>query len=207
MLAFSVSANGRIAIRLRQVAPVCRNAGRLLVRAQNGANRFRFNGRVSGRPLRDGTYVATTPSGKVRFAIVEGKPTRSPRKLASSVCDSGVLGAGTAVAGTPSAISLGRTAAGPEPNTDPGATNEQEPLPQVLGTAFSDVAEAAASLHPAFYLLLGLAMVALAFATVPARVVPVASAGAVLARHRATVTLVGTLCLLFVIVVYWVTLL
>jgi hypothetical protein len=77
----------------------------------------------------------------------------------------------------------------------------------VLGTAFTDAAEAAASLHPAFYVLLALAMVALVFATVPARAVPVATAGAVLARHRATVTLAGTLCLLFVIVVYWVTLL
>ena len=207
VLPFRVPSSGRVAIRLRQIAPICRNAGRLLVAAQNGANRFRFNGRVSGRPLRDGTYVATTPSSKVRFAIVDGKPTRSARRLAPSVCDFGVLGAGTAVAGTPSAISLGRTAAGPETNIDPGATDEQGPLPQVLGSAFAEAAEAAASLHPAFYLLLALAMVALAAAVVPARVLPVASAGATLARHRAAVTLAGTVCLLFVIVVYWVTLL
>ena len=78
VLAFRASASGRTAIRLRQVAPVCRSAGRLLVPSRSGPNRFRFNGRVSGRPLRDGTYVATTPSGTVRFAIVKGKPTRSP---------------------------------------------------------------------------------------------------------------------------------
>ena len=36
---------------------------------------------------------------------------------------------------------------------------------------------------------------------------PVATAGAALARHRAAVTLAGTLCLLLVIVVYWATLL
>jgi hypothetical protein len=186
---------------------VCRSAGRLLVSARNGANRFRFNGRVSGRPLRDGTYVATTPSGTVRFAIVDGKPTRSSRKLTPSACGFGVLVAGTAVAGTPSAISLGRTAAAPTANTDRGATDEPGPLPRVLGTTFTEVAKAAASLHPAFYVLLALAMVALAAATVPARALPVATAGAVLARHRAVVTLTGTLCLLLVIVAYWVTLL
>jgi hypothetical protein len=38
-------------------------------------------------------------------------------------------------------------------------------------------------------------------------VLPVATAGAVLARHRAAVTLAGTLGLLLVIVVYWATLL
>jgi hypothetical protein len=204
---FRVASSGRVAIRLRQIAPVCRNAGRLLVPARNGVNRFRFTGRVSGRPLRNGTYVATTPSGTVRFAIVDGKPTRSARRLTPGVCDSGVLVATTAVAGAPSAISLGRTAAAPTANTDRGTTDEPGPVPRVLGTAFTEAAEAAASLHPAFYLLLGLAMVALALATVPARVVPVASAGAVLARNRAAVTLAGTLCLLLVIVVYWVTLL
>lgn len=203
VLPFRVPSSGRVALRLRQVAPVCRSAGRLLVTARKGANRFRFNGRVSGRPLRDGTYVATTPSGTVRFAIVDGKPTRSARLLAWGVCDSGVPVATTAVAG----ISLGRTAAAPTANTDRGTTDEPGPVPRVLGTAFTKAAEAAASLHPAFYVLLGLAIVALAFATVPARVVPVAGAGAVLARHRAAVTLAGTLSLLLVIVVYWVTLL
>ena len=207
MLAFRAPASGRVAIRLRQVAPLCRNAGRLLVPARNGANRFRFNGRVSGRPLRDGTYVATTPTGSVRFAIVRGKPTRSAKRLAPSVCDSGVLRESTAVGALTPTSPPKRIAAAPDANIERGATEELGPLPQVLGTAFTDVAEAAASIHPLFYLLLALATVALAAATVPARVVPVASAGAVLARHRAAVTLAGTLCLLVVIVVYWATLL
>jgi hypothetical protein len=100
-----------------------------------------------------------------------------------------------------------RTEAAPAANTDRGATDEPGPIPHVLGTAFTEAAEAAASLHPAFYVLLGLAMAALAAATLPARVLPVATAGAALARHRAAVTLAGTLCLLLVIVVYWATLL
>lgn len=209
VLAFEAPASGRLAIPLRQVAPVCRAAGRLLFRARAGANRFRFNGRVSGRPLRDGTYVATTPSGTIRFAIVDGKPTRSAARLAASVCDFAVLGAGagSAVGAVPPKDPAKRTEPAPATNIDRGATDEPGPLPQVLGTAFTEAAEAAASLHPAFYILLALAMVALAFATVPARVVPVASAGAVLARRRAAVTLAGTVCLLFVIVVYWATLL
>lgn len=207
VLAFRASSSGRLAIRLTQVAPVCRNAGRLLVPAQRGANRFRFNGRVSGRPLRDGTYVATTQSDSVRFAIVRGKPTRSAKWLAPSVCVSGELRESTAVGTLTPTSPPKRTAATPAANVDLGATEEPRPLPQVLGAAFTDVAEAAASIHPLFYLLLALAIVALAAATVPARVVPVASAGAVLARHRAAVTLAGTLSLLVVIVVYWATLL
>jgi len=207
VLAFRASASGRTAIRLRQVAPVCRNAGRLLVPARSGPNRFRFNGRVSGRPLRDGTYVATTPSGNVRFAIVKGKPTRSRRRLAPSVCDAETSTANLAVAAPISLGSPNRTEAAPAANTDRGATDVPGQLPHVLGTAFTDAAEAAASLHPAFYVLLGLAMAALAAAALPARVLPVATAGAALARHRAAVTLAGTLCLLLVIVVYWFTLL
>ena len=207
VLAFRAPASGRVAIRLRQVAPVCRNAGRLLVRVRTGPNRFRFTGRIAGRPLRDGTYVATTPSGAIRFAIVGGKPTRSAKRLAPSVCDSGVLGASTAAAAPLAMTPPGRTEAAPPANTDRGATDEPGPIPQVLGTAFTEAVEAAASLHPAFYVLLGLAMVALAAAAIPARTVPVATAGAALARHRAAVTLAGTLGLLLVIVVYWATLL
>jgi hypothetical protein len=207
VLAFRASTSGRTAIRLRQVAPVCRSAGRLLVPARSGPNRFRFNGRVSGRPLRDGTYVATTPSGTVRFAIVDGKPTRSATRLEPSVCDAESVTANVAVAFPISLSSPDRTEAAPPAYTDRGATDEPGPLAHVLGTAFTDAAEAAASLHPFFYVLLGLAMAALAAATLPARVLPVATAGAVLARHRAAVTLAGTLCLLLIIVVYWVTLL
>ena len=208
VLAFRAQGSGRVAIRLHQIAPVCRNAGRLLVPARSGPNRFRFNGRIAGRPLRDGTYVATTPSGRVRFAIVRGKPTRNTMRLAPSVCDSGVLLGVSAQAGLPAPTSRPeRTAAAPTANVDRGATDEPGPLPQVLGTAFTEAVEAAATLHPAFYVLLGLAMVALAAAAMPARAYPVASAGAALARHRAAVTLAGTLGLLFVIVVYWATLL
>jgi hypothetical protein len=206
VLAFRASTSGRTAIRLRQVAPVCRSAGRLLVPVRSGPNRFRFNGRVSGRPLRDGTYVATTPSGTVRFAIVDGKPTRSPKRLAASVCDDEVT-ANVAIAASISQSPPGRTEAAPAANIDRGATDEPGRFPHVLGTAFTHAAEAAASLHPFFYVLLGLAMAALLAATLPARALPVAPAGAALARHRAAVTLAGTLGLLLVVVVYWVTLL
>jgi len=207
VLAFRSSTSGLVAIRLKQVAPVCRKAGRLLVPARTGPNRFRFTGRVSGHPLRDGTYVATTPSGAVRFAIVRGKPTRSAKRLSPSVCDARAVDGTSIAIGNPLSDKPTRTAAAPTPNTDSGATDEPGPIPRVLGTVFTEAGEAAASLHPAFYVLLGLAMVALAAAAVPARTLPAATAGAVLARHRAAVTFAGTLCLLFVIVVYWATLL
>jgi hypothetical protein len=205
---FRAPTTGRIRIPLTQVAPVCRNAGRLLFDAKRGVNRFRFDGRVGRRPLRDGTYAAETPSGVVRFAIVRGKPTRDPDKLAPSVCP------------PPEPLSDGRrsivappgpgSSAAPPPLTGSasgGANDRPGPLPRVLGTSLREAAEAAVSLHPAFYLLLALAIVALAAATLPARAVPVAAAGAAIARRRAELTLAGTLSLLTVIVAYWVMLL
>ena len=107
------------------------------------------------------------------------------------MCDAETVIANIAFAAPIPQSSPDRTEAAPAANTDRGATDEPGPLPHVLGTAFTDAAEAAASLHPAFYVLLGLAMAALAAATLPARVLPVATAGAVLARHRAAVTLAG----------------
>jgi hypothetical protein len=168
-------------------------------------NRFRFDGRVGRRTLRDGTYTAETPSGVVRFAIVRGKPTRDPDRLAQSVCPPPApLSDGR----RSSVVPLGSSSVAPPPTSSgSGGVNEPGPLPRVLGTYLREAAEAAVSLHPAFYLLLALAIVSLAAATLPARAVPVTAAGAAIARRRAELTLAGTLSLLTVIVAYWVTLL
>jgi hypothetical protein len=202
-----VATSGRIRIPLTQVAPVCRDAGHLLFEAKRGVNRFRFDGRPGRRPLRDGTYVADTPSAQVRFAIVRGKPTRDPDELDPSVCP------------PPSLLSDGRRSsiapAAPGASTSPPPVADADDdegagsrsLPRVLGTSLTEAAEAAASLHPAFYVLLALAITALGAATLPARTLPAAGAGAAVSRRRAELTLGGTLALLTVIVAYWVTLL
>jgi hypothetical protein len=205
-LPFRVSAAGRVRIRLTQVAPVCRSAGGVVVDAERGVNRSRFDGRVGHRPLRDGTYEAETPSGVVRFAIVRGRPTRNPERLAPSVCPPPARASDAERSGV--APSPSGSKAAPPPNADSqDARDGLGALPRVLGTTLTEAAEAAASLHPAFYVLLALAIAALAAATLPARALPVAAAGAALARRRAELTLAGTLSLLGVIVAYWVTLL
>jgi hypothetical protein len=182
----------------------------LVVNVREGANRVRFAGRVNGRRLRDGTYVAETPSGNIRFAVVRGRPTRDADRFAPSVClaaasspDSSVFAVHrTSTPGKPAAASSG--VAGEESSFGVGVI--PDPLPRVLGTTVERAAEAALSLHPAFYLLLGFAIAALAAATVPSRAVPTPLVGALLARRRAELTLAGTLALLAVLVSYWVAL-
>lgn len=204
VLVFRVAEPGRVGIRLTQVAPVCRTAGRLVVDASGGRNRVRFAGRVGKRRLADGTYVAATPSGEIHFAIVRGRPTRNPERLAPSVCRSDV---------SSDSASADRPATAP-PVHAPAATtgvdsrpaDVPDPLARVLGASAGRAAEAVLSLHPGFYVLLGLAIAALAAATLPARVMPEPAVGALLARRRAELTLLGTLSLLAVLVAYWVTL-
>ena len=130
-----------------------------------------------------------------------------PQEAFPSVCDAETVTANVAFAAPISVSSLDRTEAAPAANIDRGATDEPGQLPNVLGTAFADAAEAAASLHPAFSVLLGLAMAALAAAALPARVLPRRHGGGRPGTTSGHVTLSGTLCLLLVIVVYWATLL
>jgi hypothetical protein len=195
-----------VGIRLTQIAPVCRAAGRLTVNARAGRNRVRFAGRVGARRLPDGTYVAETPSGDVRFAIVRGRPTRDPARLASSVCQSGVLSAVASPVGAPVAAPRANAPSAGD-GADSGPNDIPGPLPRVLGTSASRAAEAALSLHPVFYVLLAFAIASLAAGSLPARVLPQPAMGALLARRRAELTLAGTLSLLTVIVAYWLALL
>lgn len=204
VLPFRAASAGPVEIELMQVAPLCREAGRVVVRARAGANRFRFDGRVDGRRLRDGTYAATTPSGTVRFAVVRGRPTRRGAG-AESVCRSKALVAAGASRAAPvrSAAEADGAAAGARLESDPTARSAAAVLPRVLGASVSEAIEAAASLNPIFYVLLALAIAALATASLPARALPAPTVGALLARRRAELTLIGTLVLLTVIVAYW----
>lgn len=207
MLPFRVAESGRVGIRITQISPVCRAAGTLLIDARPGRNRVRFAGRIDKRRLPDGTYVAETPSGDIRFAIVRGRPTRDRDRLAPSECRSGVLSVTASRAAPPKAARVVKKTSSPSsgggsrPNDIPG------PLPRVLGTSATRAAEAALSLHPVFYVLLGLAIATLAAASLPARILPEPAVGALLARRRAELTLAGTLTLATVIGAYWLTLL
>lgn len=184
------------------------------MRVHPGVNRIRFKGKLGRGWLRDGTYVLITPTKPVRFAIVNGRPTRAVNRLAPSVCrdvsDSAfslpyVLGQ-TTLPPTGAGVTDGDgVAVGIEDNAPAvgGAIRKAVDRPtRVLGRTADEVADAVTSLHPAFYVLLAAAILMLATATLPASAVPSPWLGATLARRRAELTFAGTSVLVAVIVAY-----
>jgi hypothetical protein len=181
------------------------------VNARPGVNLIRFNGRLGKRWLHDGTYVLVTPTMRIRFAVVGGRPTRKKDRLQPSTCREGVevffaggsVPIGSAAAGLVDGESVPVSDAG---ITDVGLpkvlpTGESGPS-KVLGTTIDEVKNVVTGLHPAFYVLLAMAIAALATATLPASSVPSPWLGATLARRRAELTLAGTMALVTVIVAY-----
>lgn len=215
VLGFISYQRGRLALPVVQISPVCRRAGTIAVNARAGVNLIRFNGRLGRRWLLDGTYVLVTPTMRIRFAVVAGRPTRKKARLQSSTCREGVevlLSGGSVPLGSASAgVADGETVPVTEAGgiTDVGApkvlpTGQSGPS-KVLGTTIDSVKSVVTGLHPAFYVLLAMAIAALATATLPASSVPSPWLGATLARRRAEITLAGTMALVTVIVAYLLT--
>ena len=213
VLGFVSYQRGRLALPVVQISPVCRRAGTIGVNARPGVNLIRFNGRLGKRWLLDGTYVLVTPTMRVRFAVVAGRPTRKKTRLQPSTCRAGmevILSGGSlppGSAGYAAGETVPVTAAGGI--TDVGAakvlpTGQSGPS-KVLGTTIDSVKSVVTGLHPAFYVLLAIAIAALATATLPVTAFPSPWLGATLARRRAELTLAGTMALVTVIVAYLLT--
>jgi hypothetical protein len=213
VLGFISYQRGRLALPVVQISPVCRRAGTIGVNARPGVNLIRFNGRLGRRWLLDGTYVLVTPTMRVRFAVVGGRPTRKKTRLQPSTCRQGVevLLSGGSVPPASGGITDGETVPVTEAGgiTDVGVpkvlpTGQSGPS-RVLGTTIDSVKGVVTGLHPAFYFLLAMAIAALAAATLPASAVPSPWLGATLARRRAEITLAGTMALVTVIAAYLLT--
>jgi hypothetical protein len=56
ILVFRLRHGGRVRFTVVEVFPLCQVVGHFTVRGHAGINRFRFNGRVRGKPLPSGTY-------------------------------------------------------------------------------------------------------------------------------------------------------
>jgi hypothetical protein len=213
VIGFIAYNRGRLALPVLQIYPDCRRAGLIRVSARPGVNLIRFNGRLGRKWLHDGTYVLVTPTMRIRFAVVAGRPTRKKTRLQPSVCREGVMAAlaGESVVLGSAAAGLASTAEGiPVQNEGIAeATPPRSVLPtgipgpsKVLGRTIDEVRDAVTGLHPAFYIVLAIAMAILAAATLPASAVPSPALGATLARRRAALTLAGTAALVAVIVAY-----
>ncbi len=59
MIRFRLARPARLVLVVRGPGPSCATVARIAFRGHKGANRFRFNGRVAGRPLEPGTYLLT----------------------------------------------------------------------------------------------------------------------------------------------------
>jgi hypothetical protein len=216
VLGFISYQRGRLALPVVQISPNCRREGTIAVNARPGVNLVRFNGRLGRKWLHDGTYVLVTPTMRVRFAVVAGRPTRKKDRLQPSTCREGVevlLSGGTVPTGSAAAGLVGATGDGVA-ITDAGISDVAPPkvLPtgesgpsKVLATTVDEVRDVVTGLHPAFYILLAMAIAVLATATLPASAVPTPWLGATLARRRAELTLAGTTALVTVIVAYLLT--
>jgi hypothetical protein len=212
VIGFIAYRGGRLALPVLQIYPTCRRAGLIRVSARPGVNLIGFNGRLGRKWLHDGTYVLVTPTMRIRFAVVAGRPTRKKTRLQPSVCREGEAAAlagefvplGSAAAGlavTGDEVPVqneGIADAAPRPLLPTGVPGPSK----VLGRTIDEVRDAVTGLHPAFYVVLAIAMAILAAATLPASAVPSPSLGATLARRRAALTLAGTVALVSVIVAY-----
>jgi len=56
---FRLARAARLLLVVRGPGPSCATVARIAFRGHKGANRFRFDGRVAGRPLEPGTYLLT----------------------------------------------------------------------------------------------------------------------------------------------------
>jgi hypothetical protein len=216
VLGFIADRRGKLTLPVVQISPVCRRAGQIRVNARPGLNLVGFNGRLGKRWLHDGTYVLVTPTMRVRFAVVAGRPTRKKERLQPSTCREGVEAflTGASLTTGSAAAGLDGQANTVSPNGEAGIedvgpssvvpTGRSGPS-KVLATTIDEVTSVVTGLHPAFYVLLALAIAVLAAATLPSSAVPSPWLGATLARRRAELTLAGTMALVGVIVAYLLT--
>jgi len=196
VIVFRLPDAGPLRVEIVQVAPSCRRVGTLTLRGRAGVNRFRFAGRFRGRALPPGTYVLSAAGKRVPVAVRRSGPPVRLRTLATNACSFAA-----AVETHPGESRLRSTGiAAPIRETPPP---RPDPRRDVLG--FSGVAEAAesiAELHPAFFVLLGLAVALLAIASIPSTVIPHPAAATAVAKRRIELTLTGVIALAAVITAY-----
>jgi len=199
--------NARVVLIVKQVSPMCRIAGHVLVQGHAGLNRVRFPRRAKDLQLGPGTYriSARTRAGRllrrVTIVVVEGGTPSSSEvssARAANVCTSvsSLASAGAAAGPTGASntsLSVGHASASGAPaqgtNTHSGAgTGVGAGTGRVLGTT---VAKAARAIQPLLVALLALAIVLLGLASLPGMALPESRTSDLLARHRIEIAGLG----------------
>ena len=155
---FRLSHAARLVLVVRGPGPSCATVARIAIRGHAGANRYRFDGRVAGRPLEPGTYLLTprlrgTTADLARaYVTIVGPGAQTAARILPD-CDPveparGFLEREEGTAGTPLAAAPD-DASPPPPDggvrgeesppfaalLPPRVFEDREPLPLVLGLA------------------------------------------------------------------------
>jgi hypothetical protein len=199
---------GKLRVEIFQVFPECRSIGFFSQRVRAGANRVKFTGRFRGRRLPPGTYELRAADERIPVVVRKRRPpVRIRPDRVKSVCPQSTS---TGAFERPILAGVSRTQppGSPSPSVAP-KTSEVAPPPtpaqRVLGVT-EEIAESIAELHPAFFVLLALAIMLLAVASVPASAIPHRTAATAVAHRRIELTLAGALALGVVVAAYLVVL-
>ena len=215
-LTFWLSRAGVIRLVVRQEAPVCRVWGALAVRGERGVNRVRFTGRVGGELLPAGTYRvraealrrgAVRPLGAVTLVIVAPSEPIAKARAQPTTCAAEIarvtdeeIAAASSPAGRSSPSGKAKTGgevASATASADEAATAlvRRRPLDDegasVIGSLPNPFRAAPLWLQPFLLGMLGVAIILLQLAALPARVVPSTGAALFVSRHRPELALGG----------------
>jgi hypothetical protein len=213
-------------VRVDQLAPECRYAGKFLVRAHSGRNIVRFRGRLRGRPLEPGTYRLIAHPRAQRgerldrtTLVVLARPPGGAAEIraarAQNACPSGRSPSQIALTGAPDAgagkdarpaprlvSSKGKGVAGAAAGLPRGGLLDAEgPIGGSLTSAANKVKEAARSVPPALFAIVAIAVLLLAVASLPQIGRP-SRAGAMLVHKRASIAAAGGAALTTAVAAY-----
>ena len=213
-------------IRVDQIAPECRYAGKLLVRGHRGRNVIVFRGRVGGHPLRAGTYrlIAYPRTQRSRrldraTVVVFRRPPSGEaevrRASAHNECPGGFSPSERALLAEADAPGLG-AAGGSGPNAavasgdvagvkarprGSGLLQPLGPIRKPISRATNAIGEAARSVPPVLIALAALAVLLVALGAMPPRLAT-SRTGATLVHNRGSIALSGATALAVGVVTY-----
>jgi hypothetical protein len=206
-----------VVVRVDQVAPVCRYAGKFLVRGHTGRNVVRFRGLLRGRPLQPGTYrLIAHPRGqrvhrleRATVVILERPPGGAAEVRAARArneCSSGVSPSQVQFTAAPAPLAddteSGKGVAGATMRAARGGLLDADgPIGRPLGQAAGTIEDAARSIPPALFAMAALAVLLLAIASMPQIGGP-SRASALLVHRRVSIAVAGGAALLTAIATY-----
>jgi hypothetical protein len=209
---------GVVVLRVTQVAPACRAAGKIVVHAHAGRNVVRFRGRVGERTLEPGTYRITPQllSGRklrsILVVVISGSTPLTGEVAAGRAANSCRTESGSSSgqpSGSGASFADARANAGVESRRGSGQTAiaaPKSPKPRgrggVLGADFTQTLRDPTSVSPVLLILLALAIALLSLAALPRTVVASPALAEHLTNRRLELALAGTSTLLLVVLAY-----